>query len=194
MRQPSTAPLSLAHDVSGLGSTRVVRFGLSVGRDRDEPDDVATGTQDADVSECAGALAGTTPVCAGGGGDAGDERAELPPLPAPLRGRWPGRIVRPKARQGVRAPRAVPIRMAWVLEQYRTRHVGWTVKHFHDHLCAHHGFAWSYTWTKTTVQRAGLVSKAPRRGAHRRELCPILGDGVIRRRREFWFRRSAYRL
>ena len=27
-----------------------------------------------------------------------------------------------------------------------------------------------------------------------RELCPILGDGVIRRRREFWFRRSAYRL
>ncbi len=29
---------------------------------------------------------------------------------------------------------------------------------------------------------------------HRSELCPILGDGVIRRRREFWFRRSAYRL
>ena len=26
------------------------------------------------------------------------------------------------------------------------------------------------------------------------ELCPILVDGVIRRRREFWFRRSAYRL
>ena len=26
------------------------------------------------------------------------------------------------------------------------------------------------------------------------ELCPILCDGVIRRRREFWFRRSAYRL
>ena len=26
------------------------------------------------------------------------------------------------------------------------------------------------------------------------ELCPILGDGVIRRRREFWFRRPAYRL
>ena len=65
--------------------------------------------------------------------------------------------------------RRVPCdQVAWVLEQYRTRHVGWTVKHFHDHLCAHHGFAWSYTWTKTTLQRAGLVSKAPRRGAHRR--------------------------
>ena len=65
--------------------------------------------------------------------------------------------------------RRVPAdRIEWVLEQYRTRHTGWTVKHFHDHLCAHHGFAWSYTWTKTTLQRAGLVSKAPRRGAHRR--------------------------
>ena len=65
--------------------------------------------------------------------------------------------------------RRVPAdRIEWVLEQYRTRHTGWTVKHFHDHLCAHHGFAWSYTWPKTTLQRAGLVSKAPRRGAHRR--------------------------
>ena len=43
--------------------------------------------------------------------------------------------------------RRVPAdRIEWVLEQYRTRHTGWTVKHFHDHLCAHHGFAWSYTW------------------------------------------------
>ena len=67
------------------------------------------------------------------------------------------------------SPRRVPCdQVAWVLEQYRSRHVGWTVKHFHDHLRAHHGFAWSYTWTKTTLQRAGLVSKAPRRGAHRR--------------------------
>ena len=46
--------------------------------------------------------------------------------------------------------RRVPAdRIEWVLEQYRTRHTGWTVKHFHDHLCAHHGFAWSYTWTRT---------------------------------------------
>ena len=58
--------------------------------------------------------------------------------------------------------RRVPAdRIEWVLEQYRTRHTGWTVKHFHDHLCAHHGFAWSYTWTKTTLQRAGLVSRHP---------------------------------
>ena len=72
-------------------------------------------------------------------------------------------------RLGKASARRVPAdRVAWVLDEYRSRYRGWTVKHFHDHLRAHHGFAWSYTWTKTTLQRAGLVSKAPRRGAHRR--------------------------
>ena len=51
---------------------------------------------------------------------------------------------------------------------YRSHYRGWTVKHFHDRLRDRHGFAWSYTWTKTTLQRAGLVSKAPKRGVHRR--------------------------
>ena len=72
-------------------------------------------------------------------------------------------------RLGKASARRVPAdRVEWVLEQYRTRYRGWTVKHFHDHLRDRHGFAWSYTWTKTTLQRAGLVPKAPRRGAHRR--------------------------
>ena len=72
-------------------------------------------------------------------------------------------------RLGKASARRVPAdRVAWVLEQYESRHRDWTVKHFHDHLRAHHGFAWSYTWTKTVLQRAGLVSKARRRGAHRR--------------------------
>ena len=53
------------------------------------------------------------------------------------------------------SPRRVPCdQVTWVIEQYRSRHVGWTVKHFHDHLRAHHGFAWRYTWTKTVVKRA----------------------------------------
>ena len=49
----------------------------------------------------------------------------------------------------------------------------WTVKHFHDRLRDRHGFA----WTKTTLQRAGLVPKAPRRGIHRRrrERKPCVG-------------------
>ena len=72
-------------------------------------------------------------------------------------------------RLGKASARRVPAdQVAWVLEQYESRHRDWTVKHFHDHLRAHHGFAWSYTWTKTVLQRAGLVSKARRRGVHRR--------------------------
>ena len=78
--QPMARGLSLAHDVSGLGSTRVVRFGFSVGRDRDEPDGIATGTQDADILGCAGTLAGTASFGLGGGGAAGNERAQLPPV------------------------------------------------------------------------------------------------------------------
>ena len=72
-------------------------------------------------------------------------------------------------RLGKASARRVPAdRVAWVLDEYRTRHMGWTVKHFHDHLRERHGFAWSDTWTKTTLQRAGLVPRARRRGAHRR--------------------------
>ena len=72
-------------------------------------------------------------------------------------------------RLGRACSRRVPVdRVAWVLEQYRSRHMGWTVKHFHDHLRARHGFTLSYSWTKAALQHAGLVSRAPRRGAHRR--------------------------
>ena len=70
--------------------------------------------------------------------------------------------------------RRVPAdQVAWVLDEYRSRYRGWTVKHFHDRLRDRHGFA----WTKTTLQRAGLVSKAPRRGVHRRrrERKPCVG-------------------
>ena len=67
--------------------------------------------------------------------------------------------------------------ITWVLEQYRTVYRSWTVKHFHDHLRKHHGFGWSYTWTKTQLQAAGLVLKALRRGAHRRKRArrPLVG-------------------
>jgi len=38
-------------------------------------------------------------------------------------------------RLGKASVRRVPVdRAEWVLEEYRIRHVGWTVKHFHDHL------------------------------------------------------------
>src|SRR6202008_93948 len=52
---------------------------------------------------------------------------------------------------------------------YRERYPGFTVKHFHEHLVKDHGFGWGYTWTKLHLQWAGVVPKAPRKGAHRRK-------------------------
>jgi hypothetical protein len=59
---------------------------------------------------------------------------------------------------------------------YRARHLGWSAKHY---------YAWyrraggkrGYTWVKRQLQKAQLVMKAPRRGAHRkrRERAPLPG-------------------
>jgi transposase len=65
---------------------------------------------------------------------------------------------------GNRAPVDVVMK---VLELYQTRYFDFTVKHFHEKLAAH-GIFLSYSWTKNTLQEAGLVRKAKRRGAHRR--------------------------
>lgn len=56
-----------------------------------------------------------------------------------------------------------------MLERYRQSHRGWTAKHFHDYGKRHHGFRWGYSWTKTQLHAAGLIDRAPRRGAHRRK-------------------------
>ena len=60
-------------------------------------------------------------------------------------------------------------RIAWVVEQYRTRYWDFTAKHFHEHLVKEHGFALGYTWTKTVLQEAGLIRRAPKRSAHRKK-------------------------
>ncbi len=59
---------------------------------------------------------------------------------------------------------------------YRQRHQGWSAKHY---------FAWyrradgdrSYSWVKRRLQDAGLVPRAPKRGAHRkrRDRAPLPG-------------------
>ncbi|MCE7031022.1 ISNCY family transposase [Jiella avicenniae] len=73
-------------------------------------------------------------------------------------------------RLGKASARRVPAdELEWMLEEYRTRHLGWNVKHFHEHLVTQHNFAWGYTWTKTQLHTAGLVERAKRRGAHRRK-------------------------
>lgn len=61
-------------------------------------------------------------------------------------------------------------------ERYRKRYRGWNVCHFHSHY-RRDGGTRSYTWVKKCLQKAGLVKKAPRRGAHRkrREREPLPG-------------------
>ena len=60
---------------------------------------------------------------------------------------------------------------------YRERYDGWNVKHFHRFYRREHAGTRSYTWVKNTLQRAGLVAKAPARGRHRRrrERAPVPG-------------------
>ncbi len=55
-----------------------------------------------------------------------------------------------------------------VVTLFETKYYDFTVKHFHEKLSGH-GISRSYTWTKKVLQRAGVVKKAPRRGAHRRK-------------------------
>ena len=65
-------------------------------------------------------------------------------------------------RLGKASARRVPAdRVEWVLDEYRTRYRGWTVKHFHDRLRDRHGFAWSYTWTKTTLRARAWSPRRP---------------------------------
>ena len=63
-----------------------------------------------------------------------------------------------------------------LVDRYRTGHRGWTVKHFYTWY-RREGGGRSYTWVKTRLQAAGLVPRAPRRGAHRkrREAAPWPG-------------------
>jgi transposase len=73
-------------------------------------------------------------------------------------------------RLGKTSGRRVPSDRAEEVERlYRERYQGFTVKHFHEHLIKDHGFGWGYTWLKLHLQWAGVVPKAPRKGAHRRK-------------------------
>jgi transposase len=73
-------------------------------------------------------------------------------------------------RLGKASGKRVPSDRAEEVERlYRERYQGFTVKHFHEHLVRDHGFGWGYTWLKLHLQWAGVVAKAPRKGAHRRK-------------------------
>jgi transposase len=90
--------------------------------------------------------------------------------------RWSGRYEAEGAeglqdrRLGRASARAVPVDEALqMVTWYETRYTGWTVKHFHERWQQEHGGTRAYTWTKQTLQAAGHVARAPRRGAHRKK-------------------------
>lgn len=63
-----------------------------------------------------------------------------------------------------------------ITRRYASRYRGWNARHFHAHY-RREGGGRSYTWIKKCLQGAGLIPKAPRRGAHRkrRERSPFPG-------------------
>jgi transposase len=73
-------------------------------------------------------------------------------------------------RLGKASGKRVPVDREQEVEAlYRERYAGFRAKHFHEHLVKDHGFAWGYTWTKLFLQSRGLLTRAPRKGAHRRK-------------------------
>lgn len=60
---------------------------------------------------------------------------------------------------------------------YSRRYRGFSVKHFYSWYRRAHGGMRSYTWVKNRLQERELVSKAPRKGAHRkrRPRAPYVG-------------------
>jgi helix-turn-helix protein len=73
-------------------------------------------------------------------------------------------------RIGKVSPRRAPEReLARMQALYRECYGDFTVKHFHEHLVRRHGYKLGYTVTRLSLQAAGLVLKAKRRGAHRKK-------------------------
>jgi hypothetical protein len=68
------------------------------------------------------------------------------------------------------SPRRAPVaEIARMLGLYRDIYRGFTVKHFHEHLCKRHNYTLGYTFTKVHLHRAGLVQAAKKRSAHRKK-------------------------
>jgi len=73
-------------------------------------------------------------------------------------------------RIGKLSPRRAPEReLERMHELYRERYSDFTVKHFHEQLVHRHAYKLCYTVTRLSLQAAGLVTKAKRRGTHRKK-------------------------
>jgi transposase len=81
-------------------------------------------------------------------------------------------------RLGRPSPRRVPeAELARMQTLFCERYSNFNMKHFHEQMQAHHDYKLCYTVTRLSLQAAGLVSKAPGRGKHRkrRERRPLPG-------------------
>ena len=73
------------------------------------------------------------------------------------------------------SPKRVPVQeLEKVLGLYRDRYSDFNVRHFHEKLREVHAIELSYTWVKTALQTAGLVSKRRKRGPHRQERALVM--------------------
>ena len=65
-----------------------------------------------------------------------------------------------------------------LVDGYRRRHDGWSVKHYYAWY-RRDGGTRSYSWVKHTLQAAGAVKKAAKRGAHRKRREPSPWPGML---------------
>ena len=67
------------------------------------------------------------------------------------------------------SPKRVPVAdLEQVLQLYREKYFDFNVQHFHEKLNEMHGLGYSYTWVKTVLQEAGLVTRRKKPGSHRK--------------------------
>lgn len=73
-------------------------------------------------------------------------------------------------RTGKPSPRRAPEEeLQRMVRLYQEHYQGFTVRHFHERLVRRHHYKLGYTTTRLWLQKAGAVTPAPKRGAHRRK-------------------------
>lgn len=65
----------------------------------------------------------------------------------------------------------------FITRLYAEKYRGFSVKHFHEFAVKDHGLKYGYTWTKSQLEKSGLIKKGKRGGDHRlrRERRPMAG-------------------
>lgn len=81
-------------------------------------------------------------------------------------------------RLGKAAHNTVPVDEAMrLVDIYKTNYIGYSIAHFFDKYREYYEGCRSYNWVRKTLQKQGLVSKARKKGEHRRrrQRVPMIG-------------------